>query len=250
MRKSILLTSTLLVIFFGCKTSEPLVEEEVSVVDLSPKSIGETVTHTYYSLAYSEDDEQAYWVYYHLTDDLIHGVESRTDDFREDPAVSTGSAALSDYKGSGYDRGHLCPAADMKLNRTSMSESFFLSNMSPQTASFNRGIWAKLEGQVRTWALEYDGLYVATGGILAAFIDTIGPNRVTVPERYYKVLYSEKNGMIGFVLPNEGSQLPLTHFVVSVDSVEVLTGIDFYPGLNDQLEQELERAVQLGAWEF
>ena len=250
MRKSIVLASTLLVVFFGCKTSEPFVEEEVTGLDLSPKSIGETITHTYYSLAYSEDDEQAYWVYYHLTDDLIHGVESRTDDFREDPAVSTGSASLADYKGSGYDRGHLCPAADMKLNKTSMSESFFLSNMSPQTPSFNRGIWAKLEGQVRTWALKHDGLHVATGGILSSFIDTIGPNRVTVPERYYKVLYSEKNGMIAFVLPNEGSQLPLSDFVVSVDSVEVLTGIDFYPGLNDQLERELERAVPLGSWEF
>jgi endonuclease G, mitochondrial len=84
-----------------------------------------------------------------LTPELINGSQDRTDDFRPDPAVSTASASLNAYKGSGYDRGHLCPAADMKLNQTSMSETFFLSNMSPQVEGFNRGIWSTLEDQVR-----------------------------------------------------------------------------------------------------
>ncbi len=113
----------------------------LSAQDLLPTSTtGQIVEHTYFTLSYSEDHEQAEWVYYELTPMLINGTQARTDNFRPDPKVSTVSAQLSDYKGSGYDRGHLCPAGDMKLNKTAMSETFYLSNMSPQEASFNRGI--------------------------------------------------------------------------------------------------------------
>lgn len=239
---------TALLLSLSCKSDENIQPKENN--SLEPKSKGEIVKHTYYTLAYSEDDEQAYWVFYHLTPELINGTQTRTDDFRADPAVSTGSATLIDYKGSGYDRGHLCPAADMTLNKTSMSESFYLSNMSPQNASFNRGIWSKLENQVRTWAIENNGLYVATGGILTNPKGKIGISEVTIPAKYYKVLYSEKNGMIGLVLPNEGSQKPLTDFVISVDSVEVLTGIDFFSGLEDKIENQMESKVNLDNWDF
>ena len=95
----------------------------------------------------------------------INGTQSRTDDFRADMSITTGSASLADYKYSGYDRGHLCPAADMTQNKTAMSESFFLSNKSPQTAGFNREIWSVAESQVRKWVLEYGKLYVVTGPI-------------------------------------------------------------------------------------
>ncbi|MGQ8336282.1 DNA/RNA non-specific endonuclease [Sunxiuqinia sp. A32] len=239
----------LIFIVFSCKTKEPIVEE-IQDVDLHPISSGEVIEHTYYSLSYSENDEQAYWVFYHLTPELINGTEERTDDFREDPLVSTGSATLDDYKYSGYDRGHLCPAADMKLDNTSMSESFFLSNMSPQNPSFNRGIWSKLESQVRDWAIEYNGIYVATGPILNANLGTIGDNEVSIPSKYYKVIYDEENGMIALLLANEGSQNPLSDFVVTVDSIEVLTGVDFFPGLDDAIEANLESTVNITNWNF
>ena len=113
----------ILVQLFSCKTVEDIRPNLEN--NLEPKSNGEIVKHTYYTLAYSEANEQAFWVYYELTPELINGSQSRTDDFRADPLVSTGSASLDDYKGSGYDRGHLCPAADMTLNHTSMSESFY-----------------------------------------------------------------------------------------------------------------------------
>jgi len=218
---------------------------------LQPKSVGEIVKHTYYTLAYSEENEQAYWVYYQLTPEEIDGPQSRTDDFRPDPAVSTGSASLADYSGSGYDRGHLCPAADMALNHTSMSETFYLSNMSPQVAGFNRGIWSTVEDQVRKWALEYDGLDVATGPIFKDNIGTIGANKVTVPGYYYKVLYSEKKKiMIGLILPNKSGSTPLSQYVVKVDEIEKETGIDFFSGLDDSLENQLEGSINKANWDF
>ncbi len=121
-----------------------------SAQELLPTSTtGQIVRHTYYTLSYSEKNEQAEWVYYELTPALIRGKQSRTDDYRPDSSVSTISAQLEDYRGSGYDRGHLCPAGDMKLNLTSMSETFYLSNCSPQDRDFNAGIWNDLEERVR-----------------------------------------------------------------------------------------------------
>jgi len=237
----------ILLISISCKSDDTQPQQDQS---LQPKSSGEIIKHTYYTLAYSEDNEQASWVYYELTPELINGNQSRTDDFRADPAVSTGSASLDDYKGSGYDRGHLCPAADMTLNHTSMSETFYLSNMSPQVAGFNRGIWSTLEDRVRKWVSEYSSVYVVTGPIFANNIGVIGENKVTVPGSYYKVIYSVKNGMIGLVLPNQSSTLKLNQFVVKVDDIEKQTGIDFFPGLDDKLENQLEGEIHTENWNF
>jgi endonuclease G len=120
--------------------------------------------------------------------------------------------------------------------------------MSPQLPSFNRGIWSVLESKVREWALKYDGLYVVTGPVLTNKLGKIGIDEVTVPASYYKVIYDETNGMIGLVLPNEGSKKPLSDFVISVDSIETLTGIDFFPGLHDKLENQLEKEVSPSKW--
>ena len=137
-----------------------------SQVTYEPKAQGELIRHTYYSLDYSEEHEQPYWVYYRLTYDLVSGKAARKDDFRVDKKVSTGSATLEDYKNSGYDRGHLCPAADMKLSDLSMSETFFMSNMSPQVPSFNRGKWAVLEDKIRSFVSDIsDTLYIVTGPV-------------------------------------------------------------------------------------
>ena len=221
--------------------------------DLLPTSTtGQVVKHTYYVLSYSEVHEQPEWVYYKLTASFVKGPVSRTDDFRPDPEVSTGSAQLYDYKGSGYDRGHLCPAGDMKLSRHSMSETFYMSNMSPQEPAFNRGIWKNLEATVRNWAVEEGEIYVVTGGVLSGIKGTIGSNRVAVPKYYYKVIYdpSGDKKMIALVLPNEKSIKPLQSYVVSVDSVEELTGIDFFHELNDVLENHLESSSDPSLWSF
>jgi endonuclease G len=139
----------------------------------------------------------------------------------------------------------------MALNKTSMSESFFLSNMSPQLPGFNRGKWSSLEDQVRKWAIEYDGLYVSTGPIFKDNLGSIGDDKVTVPGYYYKVLYSEKQKiMIGLILPNASASKSLDQFVVPVDEIETQTGIDFFPGLPDDIENKLEGSVNTPGWSF
>lgn len=212
----------------------------------------EVVYHQGYVLGYSDAHEQPSWVAYHVTAAELEVDQVRTDDYRADPTVETGSAALQDYEGSGYDRGHLAPAADMTWSHEVMSESFFLSNMSPQAPSFNRGIWSKLEDQVRDWALHEGSLLVATGPILTDDLaETIGGNLVSVPKRFYKVvvdLEGEDQKGIGFILPNKGSKEYLGNFVVSIDAVEEATGLDFFADLPDHLEAALEGSANLSAW--
>lgn len=181
-----------LIVVVACSKTDDDIPATNENLSLEPLSKGEIVKHSYYTLAYSEEYEQAEWVYYILTPDNINGGQERTDDFRADQMVSCGSASLEDYKYSGYDRGHLCPAADMTQNFTAMSETFYLSNMSPQVAGFNRGIWSSLEGQVRDWAITYQKLYVVTGPVFKGVIGIIGENMIIVPGYYYKVLFDGK----------------------------------------------------------
>ena len=211
----------------------------------------EIVVHTHFILSYAEAHEQAEWVAYELTPAEVRVNIARDGNFREDPDVRTGSATLEDYRGSGYDRGHLAPVGDMNFDPVAMEESFLLSNISPQDRSFNGGIWSRLENQVRDWAAEKDGLYVVTGPVLGAAERTIGDNKVTVPDFFYKVLLDERGDdsrMIGFVLPNRAGSGDLSAFVEKVDNIEAYTGIDFFPVLSDSLEEKLERDVDLKDW--
>ena len=218
--------------------------------DFRPNSSkGEVVNHSYYSLSYYEQHEQAAWVYYKLTPDMINGAFDRTDNFRSDPFVTTGSASLADYQGSGYDRGHLAPASDMKISSSAMSESFFLSNMSPQVPSFNRGGWKKLEILIRNWVCSEGEVFVITGPVFMDNLGTIGVNEITIPGYYYKIIYSERNKeMIGFVMPNEKISSDLHLYVRSVDFIEDQTDIDFFYQLADELEDKLESPKQTRHW--
>ena len=221
-------------------------------VDFLPLSTnnGELVNHAYYSLSYSEQHEQAEWVFYEIKKEKILGLNSRTNNFRSDESISTNSANLSDYKGSGYDRGHLVPAGDMSFSTTAMSESFYMSNMSPQDPSFNRGIWKDLESLVRLWG-ENSSIYVVTGPILNSCDTTIGINKVCVPNYYYKVIYNPKNKkMISFVLSNEKGTKNLSDYVCTTDYLEQITSIDFFPILEDKLEEKLESEIHKENWSW
>ena len=206
-----------------------------------PIAKGELVKHTFYQLDYNETHEQPDWVHYVLTKDNVSGKTQRTNKFKEDLKISTGSAQLTDYRGSGYDRGHLCPAADMKQCTLAMQETFYMSNMSPQHPSFNRSIWKKCEEHFRQ--LLKDTLYIVTGPIFKKNLSSIGSNKVTIPEAYYKIAYDKRVGkMYAYVIPNKRHSAPLSIFKTSVNKIEQLTGIDFFYQLPDKLENELERS--------
>lgn len=218
---------------------------------LHPKSTGQLINHSYLSLSYNENHEQAEWVYYLLTSEMINGKYQRTENFRNDNKVTSGSAHKSDYFKSGYDRGHLAPAGDMKISSTSMSESFLLSNISPQNPSFNRGGWKRLETQVRSWVLSENEMFVVTGPVLSNPIGSIGSNSVTIPRYFYKIVYSKlENKMIGLLMPNKKINNELKYYVKSVDYIENLTGIDFFHQLDDKYEDKLESKINLKKWNF
>ncbi len=213
----------------------------------------QVVKHLGYALCYDDKFEQAKWVAYRLTAEMCNNnEEERKDNFREDKAIKTGSAVPEDYKKSGYDRGHLCPAGDMAWSETAMSESFYMSNMSPQDPKFNRGIWKILESQVREWAKKEEELYIVTAGVLEKGLATIGEkNKVAVPKYYYKVILDvrgEEKKAIAFVMPNEGSKQSIFDFAVTIDSVERLTQINFFPALPDAIENNLESKINVELW--
>lgn len=212
------------------------------------------IERPYYTIRYNELHEQAMWVAYKLSADSLKKEKfERKDDFRKDPRVRTGSAELKDYKGSGYDRGHLAPAAAFSYDEFALSQSFYMSNMSPQAPSFNRGIWKKLEEQIREWAASNGNIYVVTGPILTDELKSIGPNKVSVPEYYYKVVLDiEKPEIkaIAFLMKNEGSQAALESFVVPIDRIEQLTNLDFFPDMPDNLENFLEAGNTSTSWSY
>ena len=153
-----------IILFIFLLASTPLFSQNLELPHYTNDS--EIIQHTGYALKYNEQYEQAEWVAYQLTIEEVNGNYERSDNFRKDSHISTGSATLKDYRNSGFDRGHLIPASDMKWSPDAMSSSFYMSNMSPQDPSFNRGIWKKLEEQIRSWAVENREIYVVTGPVL------------------------------------------------------------------------------------
>lgn len=210
----------------------------------APQASDVPVRSKYYCLDFNTRHKQPNWVYYMLTPAHIDGKAPRASSFRDCRQGNVCSASLKDYKGSGYDRGHLCPAADMKLDREAMNATFLMWNMSPQEPSFNRGKWADLEALVRKYIKDdRDTLFVVTGPVFLGKEKCIGKNRVTVPGLFYKVVYSPGRGGIAFLLPNLKVTSPLRDWQVSIDLIEALTGIDFFPQLPRKYQDEIESQV-------
>jgi endonuclease G, mitochondrial len=220
---------------------------------LPTSTTNQIVKHQYYTLSYNEKYEQAEWVAYELKKSFATKNHFQRPFFIEDPEVSTGSADWKNYKNSGYDKGHLCPAGDMSFDKNAYDDTFFTSNISPQLHDFNDGVWNRLEQKTRYWATKYDGIFVVTGGVLQPNLETIGKENVAVPKYFYKVLLDNSNGeykMIAFLVPSTDSEKPLYSFVTSVDAIEKMTGIDFFPKLDDKIENSLEKNADYKAWSF
>jgi endonuclease G, mitochondrial len=219
--------------------------------DYRPLPANNLIKHTYYTLSYNTEYKQANWVYYTLTDSMItDDHEERNSSFKIDNLGPKISAKSSDYVKCGYDRGHLCPAADMSFNSTAMRESFLMTNISPQTPEFNRGIWKELETTVRKWAKKEHEIVVVTGPVFTTNKGTIGKDRILVPGKFFKIIYDSTDDprLIAFLLPNEKSDRPLTDFAVTTDEVEKMTGFDFFSQLPDNIENQLEGKVELAGW--
>ena len=157
------------------------------------------------------------------------------------------------FKESGYDRGHLCPAGDRRFSENAYNETFYTSNISPQDKDFNAGIWNRLEQQVRYWAKKDGPLFVVTAGVLEEGLPGIGEEDVAVPKFYYKIIAKGKGKnlrIIAFLLPHRENIGSLDKFVVSVDKLEKMTGINFFPNLPDDQEDILEADINTSGWKF
>lgn len=241
--------------------------EDIQVLGLPAlQQQDQLVEHAAMVLAYAEAFEQARWVAHMITQDVTKGTVFRTNDFRIDEKVKTGSAVEEDYflkklkadstfeyDGFGYDRGHLAPSADFRWSKTALSESYYYSNMSPQVAAFNRGSWGELEDAIRGYLYRNTNtaLYVVTGPVLTPDLPVVprAKNKVAVPRQYWKVVLDLTNKKaIGFLMPNEDITKVLGTFAVPINEIEKLTGLNFFNKLPEVLQEELESQRNINDW--
>lgn len=223
------------------------------VMQTSPKGTPEQILErTGYVASYNKATLLPNWVAWHLTAERTEGSAKRSGvDFAEDTEVPEPRATDWDYYNSGYDRGHMCPAADNKWSKKAMEESFLFTNMCPQNGNLNRGDWNEMEMACRKWAKKYGDLYIVCGPILyKGKHKTIGKNKVVVPEAFFKVVLrtGDDPQAIGFIYKNTSGNRPKDSYVNTVDEVERITGIDFFPSLPDDVEKKVEAECDLGLW--
>ncbi len=215
----------------------------------------EIVIHEGFTLSYNKKHLVPNWVAWVLTSERVKGSVKVFRDFQPDTTIKNGPIAqLSDYSRSGYDRGHMCPAADNKHSKEAMKQCCLLSNICPQTHENNAGDWEQLESLCRKWAVEYDSIYIVCGPIIekGENYETIGENKVTVPRQFYKVVlrWTGENSAeaIGFIMNNDDSDLPIASYAVTVDSVETRTGINFFSKFPKDVERRAEAKFDCSQW--
>jgi endonuclease G len=208
------------------------------------------ICHSGYAINYNYETKVAHFVVEHIQAEDLVKTAKRKDDFRMDPKVEDSKeATLEDYAGTGYDRGHIAPAANFSWSEEEMSESFYLTNMMPQVPNNNRGVWKKTETMARENAAKRGEVYVISGTIFSDGYKTIGEGKVGVPQRVYKIIIDPRTQeSIAFVFPNEmGMKIKtrtLPSYVVDIDYVESATGIDFSPMLKDESMEAVEADIK------
>lgn len=229
-------------------SNEPTKYELPKLQTSRPEKI---VNHTGYSVSFNTDWRIPNWVAYELTAEEVTGTEPRGNNFVPDPQIWQ-SPSTDDYKNSGYDRGHMAPAADMRWSKTAMDESFYTSNICPQNKNLNKGDWKDLEDLARAIAAQYGSLYICCGPIVTNTSNSIGINKIVVPQSFYKVFLRRKTDgawtSIGFVMPNKAGNKPLMTYMYSIDEVEQLSGIDFFFNLPDSIEEVIEADYAASDW--
>lgn len=250
MRKTLLLLA--IVSCFSVLFCQNIDLKNIEIPTILDERSNRVITHKGYSVSYNYDWKIPNWVAYELTDWEVEGEVPRYDKFKPDPMVPQNvTATTNDYKHSGYDRGHMAPAADMKWDEQAMKESFYLSNICPQNPNLNGGVWKYLEEQVRDLASQKGKIFVVCGPIVNDTSTTIGENKVVVPQAFFKVLLQKENNeihTIGFVYENKSGKRPMSTYAMTVDEVEEITKIDFFPSLPDKIEKKTESQVDFSKW--
>ena len=211
------------------------------------------IEHEGFRISYNQGWLIPNWVAYELTKEETRGTIDRTNYFDVDPTLGGRQAKFADYSHTGYDRGHMAPAGDMKWSKAAMDASFYLTNICPQDHNLNKGDWNDLEIACRRWARKYGRAWIVTGPIVTSREPkTIGRNRVTVPDAFFKVVLVPKGKSyeaIGFVMDNKAGNGQYMDDCRSIDDVENLTGIDFFYALPDDVEDDVESTFNLKVWE-
>ena len=221
------------------------------IVRLPPHIPSQLLIRTAYCLSYNKETHCPNWVAWYLTAEHADGEWARSNDYREDYNVPAPRATNEDYKGSSRSRGHMCPAGDNKWDANAMSETFLLSNMCPQDRSLNSGLWNRLEMDCRNWAQRYGSVYIVCGPLFYnKEHETIGVNKVMVPEAFFKVILclQGKPKAIGFVVKNNAGAKKRDHYINTIDEVERLTDYDFFPFLPDSIEEKVEAYSNFEDW--
>ena len=224
-----------------------------SVLPISPSGTPEIILHrTGYISSYNKSTRQPNWVAWHLTREHVQGSIRRAGNaWHEDMQVPKPRVNNYDYKGSGWSRGHMCPAGDNKWNSDAMYESFSLVNVCPQNSSHNSGLWNSIEMDCRRWARQFGDIYIVCGPVLMrGNHETIGDNAVIVPEAFFKVVLclNDKPKAFGIITRNTDGNSKRDLYYNSIDQVERITGIDFFPALPDELEDYIESDVNMNLW--
>ena len=222
-----------------------------------PGQDGDILCHEGELLAHSPKKKTPIWVIQRLTKEKMqkkHDIKRKDFEFKPDPQLKKGKRAeLGDYQGSGYDRGHMAPAADMEWNKKAMQECFYLSNMAPQIGKgMNRGIWKSLEKKIRVWGMKRGELYVFTGPIyIGGKIKTIGLNEVAVPDYFYKIAFDpQRIEACAFIMPNKHLQSNVvSRYLVSIREIEEKTGLNFLSNLDNETQNKIEKVKLEKMWQ-
>lgn len=225
--------------------------EALKQVEIPESITSEIINYTGFTVSFNADKHQPNYVVWELTQDETEGEVSRRNKFLTDYRVN-GCATDADYRRSGYDRGHMAPAADMKWSETAMDDCFYFTNICPQNNRLNSGAWSKLEAKCRQWAKRYKSLVIVCGPVLTDNMpDKIGPNNVPVPQRFFKVVLAHEANppmAIGFIMNNGRVEGGMQQAAVTVDEVERITGYDFFGALPDDIENKIESTCRFGKW--
>ena len=209
------------------------------------------VHHSGYSVSFNTDWLIPNWVAYELTAEEVQGVEPRGNSFTPDPQIWQ-SPSTDEYKNSGFDRGHMAPAADMKWSKQAMTESFYTSNICPQNQNLNKGDWKDLEEHVRNMATLYDHVFVVCGPIVSLKPNHIGYNqKIAVPDAFFKAILRRKDdtwSALGFMMPNKAGHKNLSSYAMSIEELEIIIDMNLFYNLPDDVEEQVEKTFNLSDW--